>query len=774
MCKHERKEKDKVLIIGGGIANFTNVADTFKGIASAIEKHAGTLKSRGVRIFVRRGGPNYQEGLQYMKQLGYRLNLPIDVYGPETHLTKICSFALFPEKYAELLSANSGKDASVHALRKMSTTPSPNLSPRNSAKAADAAAADGESDAAATAAAAAPAVHDDEPRPLQDYELTSRTSRAIVFGMQPRAVQGMLDFDHICGRKTPSVAAMVYPFAGNHKQKFYWGAQEIVLSVYEKLSEACAKHSDVQVLVNFSSCRAVYETVDEALEFEQLKTIAIIAEGVPERRTRELIVKARKRGVTLIGPATVGGIKPGAFRIGNTGGMLDNVIASKLYRPGSVGYVSRSGGLSNELNNICARVADGVYEGVAIGGDRFPGSTFADHLFRYEKDPNIKLLVLLGEVGGEEEYAIADAVKDGRISKPLVAWCIGTCAKVFPYEVQFGHAGALAQSQRQTADAKNKYLRQCGAHVPDSFEQFDELIGSVYQKLLADGVVTPVNEPPVPSVPMDFSWAQKLGLIRKPTSFMSSVSDDRGDELTYAGMPISEIFQEQLGVGGVVSLLWFQRRLPDYCSRFIEMILMVTADHGPAVSGAHNTIVTARAGKDLISSLCSGLLTIGQRFGGASDDAARQFTHAFNSGLSPQEFVQSMRAQKKLIMGIGHKIKSVENPDMRVTILKKFVQDNFSSTPLLDYALEVEQVTTRKKSNLILNVDGVIAVAFIDLLNTCGAFTRTEVDEYVEIGVLNALFVLGRSIGFIGHFIDQVRFMFRVWRVALRWVINQD
>lgn len=66
----------------------------------------------------------------------------------------------------------------------------------------------------------------------------------------------------------------------------------------------------------------------------------------------------------------VGGIKPGCFKIGNTGGMLDNILASKLYRPGSVAYVSRSGGMSNELNNIVSRTTDGVYEGVAIGGDR--------------------------------------------------------------------------------------------------------------------------------------------------------------------------------------------------------------------------------------------------------------------------------------------------------------------------------------------------------------------------------------------------------------------
>ena len=91
---------------------------------------------------------------------------------------------------------------------------------------------------------------------------------------------------------------------------------------------------------------------------------------------------------------------------------------------------------------------------------------------------------------------------------------------------------------------------------------------------------------------------------------MTSICDERGQELIYAGMPITEVFKQEMGIGGVLSLLWFQRRLPPYACSFLEMSLMITADHGPAVSGAHNTIVCARAGKDLVSSLVSGLLTI--------------------------------------------------------------------------------------------------------------------------------------------------------------------
>ena len=184
---------------------------------------------------------------------------------------------------------------------------------------------------------------------------------------------------------------------------------------------------------------SVYESTRELMTYPQIRTIAIIAEGVPEKRARQLLHEAALKNILIVGPATVGGIKPGCFKIGNTGGMMDNIVSSKLYRAGSVAYVSKSGGMSNELNNIISRSSDGVYEGVAIGGDRYPGSTFVDHMLRYEKDPGAKILVLLGEVGGVEEYHIAKAVKEGVITKPVVAWCIGTCSTMFTTDVSKTH-----------------------------------------------------------------------------------------------------------------------------------------------------------------------------------------------------------------------------------------------------------------------------------------------------------------------------------------------
>jgi len=240
--------------------------------------------------------------------------------------------------------------------------------------------------------------------------------------------------------------------------------------------------------------------------------------------------------------------------------MMDNIIASKLYRPGSVGYVSKSGGMSNELNNILSLVTNGTYEGIAIGGDRYPGSTFIDHLLRYEADPDCKMLVLLGEVGGIEEYRVIEAVKSGKIKKPIVAWAIGTCAKMFTTEVQFGHAGSMANSELETADAKNAAMKAAGFVVPDTFEDLPSAIKETYDALVQAGVIVPQPEREPPVIPMDYKWAQELGMIRKPAAFISTISDERGQELMYAGMAISDVFKEDIGLGGVVSLLWFKRR----------------------------------------------------------------------------------------------------------------------------------------------------------------------------------------------------------------------
>ncbi|CAI7993728.1 ATP-citrate synthase [Geodia barretti] len=328
----EKRPDGKVLIIGGGIANFTNVAATFKGIVKALTEYRHQLLENRVRIFVRRGGPNYQEGLKLMREVGSKLGLEMYVFGPETHMTAIVGMALGhrpipkPTKPEPPMSQNLLGKNLVASLSQSSSTNSmselmdsgersgsPKLSKRITVCLWD---------------------PEQENALKPPAMLFTSSSKAIVWGMQPRAVQGMLDFDNLCSREVPSVSAMVYPFSGNHKQKFYWGHKEIMIPMYKDISEAVKKHPEVDVLVNFASLRSAYDATIEALNLKHFRSVTIIAEGIPENKTKKLIKKADSLGVTIIGPATVGGIKPGCFKIGNTGGMLDNIIASKLYRPG--------------------------------------------------------------------------------------------------------------------------------------------------------------------------------------------------------------------------------------------------------------------------------------------------------------------------------------------------------------------------------------------------------------------------------------------------------
>ena len=581
--------------------------------------------------------------------------------------------------------------------------------------------------------------------------LYTKDTQAIFWNNNKTAIQRMLDYDYTIQRETPSVAAIVAPTSGNKFDKFFFGPDEVMIPLFKTTSDAKAAQPQADVLLNFASFRSAYDVTMEALEVGGFSSIMITAEGIPERLARGMNQTARELGVTVIGPATVGAITPGAFKVANIGGTITNIVNSKLHRAGSCGLVTRSGGLFNELSNIISINADGIAEGVAIGGDRFVGSVFIDNLLRMEKNPDVKYMILLGEVGGTEEYKVIEAIKNGTITKPIIAWCIGTIAKHYDSGVQFGHAGASANAESETAEFKNKAMAEAGIHVPASFNDLPAMINKVF----TDMNIAAIPEPDMNTVPT----------VRRSKEFICTISDDRGEECTYAGFPISSVATPATGkgIGDVISLLWFKKQYPKWATEFIETVIKTVADHGPAVSGAHNAKVTARAGKSVVESLVTGLLTIGPRFGGAIDGAAEHFKYANDNDLTPKEFLGHMKKQGIPIPGIGHRIKSLKNPDLRVTGLMNFAAENFPSTPLLDYARTVEALTTSKKENLILNVDGTIGILMVDMWRALG-YDEDEINEFIASGTLNAFFIVGRSIGFIGHVLDEKRLAMPMYR----------
>jgi ATP citrate (pro-S)-lyase len=459
---------------------------------------------------------------------------------------------------------------------------------------------------------------------------------------------------------------------------------------------------------------------------------------MPEIYAKKLSVEYPNK--LILGPSTIGGVIAGNLRIGNTGGTIDNIISSNLHlNTGSVGIITKSGGLLNELCNIVNKYSGGVHTALSIGGDRFPCTNFIDIAMMYNNNPQIKLILILGEVGGNQEIKIAYAFKNKMFNKPILALCLGSSAEYFTdTNIQFGHAGAFINNEFEKASFKNEYMRHCGIIVPNDFDNISSELLKINLKI--DTTINHKNN--IESIKN-----------RKKYDIISSICDERGEELKYNNTKITEL---EPTIGTAISNLWFKKNLPVYMQKYFEFIIFITADHGPCVSGAQNTIITTRAGKDLVSSLCSGLLTIGPKFGGAINQAGLDFYYGWKNKYTPYDFVEYMKNKGQNISGIGHKIKSKDNPDCRVIMLNNFIKDNFPEEVVLNitnFAKQVEEITLRKKNNLILNVDGFIAVSILDGL--LHHFSTEHVEKLLELDIFNAFFILGRTIGFIGHHIDQ-------------------
>ena len=688
-------DKPYYLFIGGAIANFTLVDKTFEGIIKAINEYKTVFTNKNIKILVRRGGPNYEIGLKNIKNCCDELNIFCIINGPEINLTQIVK--------DNLISKNTD-----------------NLSLKNN-------------------------IHNfdfDLPIIYKNYFniLQPNTKMGIYGGDYQNIAQRIIDFDIISNRNEPSIGYIIDPNLVNKKLiQLYWKNNVIIMCpVYKEIP---TNFLSVKGIINFASFRSAYSSSVSCLKNNNIDWIAIIAEGIPELFAKKLSREFPNK--LILGPSTIGGIIAGNLRIGNTGGTIDNIISSNLHsNNGCVGIITKSGGLLNEICYIVSKSLLGVHSAISIGGDRFPCTNFIDIAMMYNNNPQIKLIVILGEVGGIQEISIAQAFKNKLINKPVLGLCLGSSAEYFTdTNIQFGHAGAFINDIYEKASFKNEYMRACGIIVPNDFDNISSELLKINLEINTNN--TNIN--------------QKINTEslknRKKYDIISSISDERGEELEYNNTKISEL---EPNIGTAISNLWFKKNLPVYMQKYFEFIIFITADHGPCVSGAQNTIITTRAGKDLVSSLCSGLLTIGPKFGGAVNQAGIDFYYGWKNKYTAFDFVEYMKNKGQIISGIGHKVKSKDNPDSRVVMLNNFIRDNFPKEIVLNitnFAKQVEEITLKKKNNLILNVDGFIAVSILDGL--LHHFSTEHVEKLLELDIFNAFFILGRTIGFIGHHIDQ-------------------
>jgi len=578
--------------------------------------------------------------------------------------------------------------------------------------------------------------------------LANRDTQVVIIGGVAglNAARRMAQFDFLINRPL-SVQAFVYPPEEGQQKEIYRGGELKNVPVYSSLEDALAENPGINTALIYIGANRAYQAAKEALEASSIKLVSMITEGVPEKDAKRLRKLAIEAGKLFNGPSSIGIMSAGECRLGVIGGEFKNLKLCNLYRSGSFGVITKSGGLSNEAMWLCAQNGNGITTAVAIGGDAYPGTDFVTYLEMFEKDPETKAVVIVGEVGGtlEDEAAEWLAAEKRRIR--LVATIGGTCQEVLPQGMKFGHAGAKEGKKGVgSARAKMNALRDAGALVPDTFGGLSKCIKQVYEELLADGSIKPepeIDEALLPELPLKVQEIMKQGEVIVEPLIRTTISDDRGEEPRYVGYAASELCEKGYGIEDVLSLLWSKKLPSREESEIIKRIIMISADHGPAVSGAFGAIIGACAGIDLPQAVSAGMTMIGPRFGGAVTNAGKYFKYGVKE--YPNDiagFLSWMKQNVGPVPGIGHRVKSVKNPDKRVKYLVDYVKNHTSlHTPCLDYALEVEKITTSKKDNLILNVDGTIGCILVDL-------------DFPEQS-LNGFFVLARTIGMIGHWIDQ-------------------
>jgi len=558
----------------------------------------------------------------------------------------------------------------------------------------------------------------------------------LAVGSYKPGYQAILDFDVLSGKSKPSIVGIV----GTSKrfEKYFWGKDEVLIPCYKTISDAKKATPEVDWLFNVTSARRAYRTVEEFFDsYPMARGAHIFAEDLPEIQAIDLYNKYVKDGKTIVGPAGVGLIVPGSLKLGVVGGVDWRQLRSNhLEQPGSVAVLSASGGMINELITMVASSTHLLSFALCFGGDRFPATTPRDAFLAAEADPATKSIVYYGELGGVDEYDIVSLIKEGKLTKQVVAYIAGVIGESFDAPVQFGHAKALAGSHDETASAKRQALREAGVTVAESIDELKKFINQIPKETIM------TND-------KDYS-------NRNASMFTSTISSETPEGYAFVGKTLQEWSAEGDIAAQITAGLLGRVPKSKLTVDLVRTIFLLSIDHGPQVSGALNTIITARAGKGVVDSLAAGLMTVGPRFGGAVSDAAREWFDGVEQGVEPAGLVEKRASEKQLIGGIGHKKYRLDLPDPRTAILATYA-DKLPAHPYFDFAKGVEAVTTQKKGNLILNVDGHIAALMLDCLAQEENIAPAELDRLIEADFFNTLFVIPRAVGFVAHYLDQKR-----------------
>lgn len=249
------------------------------------------------------------------------------------------------------------------------------------------------------------------------------------------------------------------------------------IPVYDTVEEANEKEGPLDVSVIFIPAAMAKEAAIEAIEAD-IKLLVIVPDRVPLYDVLEIAKAVKEKGARFVGPNTLGLISPGKAVLGMIGGRAES--ARDWFKPGVVGVISRSGGITSAMSYYLSKEGIGQSTIIHVGGDAVVGTPHPDVVRMFENDEETKAVVMFGEIGSTQEERVADLIERGEFTKPLIAFIGGAAAKS---GTRFSHAGAIIEGGRGTHEGKVKRLREVGAHVVDDFNEIPRVTAEVLKRL---------------------------------------------------------------------------------------------------------------------------------------------------------------------------------------------------------------------------------------------------------------------------------------------------
>ena len=588
--------------------------------------------------------------------------------------------------------------------------------------------------------------------------LIDKSSRVIVQGMTGREGQArtrlMLDYGtNVVGGVTPGKS----------------GSEVFGLPVFNSCADAVQALGPIDISVLFVPAAGVKDAALDAIR-AGVKLVVIVADRVPVWDAMEIAAEAKDKGSRFVGPNTLGIASPGQAVVGMIGGRAES--AREWFKPPlpggtGVGIISRSGGMSSSTAYYLGQAEGGgvrISSIVHIGGDAVLGLRIPDVAQMFQDDPATDAIVVFGEIGGSQEEELADLIKAGKITKPVVAYIGGKAATA---GTRFSHAGAIIEGNKGTHAGKVAALQDAGATVVGSFGELPDAVASMLRARASKSLMSDAERKAV--------WTTAVTRIEP-------------NKVAVRGHDIASLMGNA-SFGAAVYLI-LTGRLPDErTGRLMDAILVSSIDHGATPPSCLAARTVASTGASLSQSVAAGIMSINRHHGGAIEDCARflgslleqaksraaadlKTQNASRSGSgsaasssssskssppSPAPFpseslssalssvaadeVARIKSSGDRISGFGHRIHTKDPRTARLFELAALAGLTEAPTTHIGAARAVERAFASIGKPLPINVDGANGAILADL--------------GLDPKVFNGIFMIARTPGLVAHVVEE-------------------